>query len=96
MEHRAWTVSRWLIATSPRLFAIPLEPASLLLAVAGLPDDLLDQVNTIGWFLPFLALVVPVGLIFSLAVARLGYVILGLAQLAAIIIGLRWFSPDIS
>jgi len=60
-----------------------------VLALAGLPDDIRDQIDQIGWLLPFLAIIVPVGLICALAFAQAGYVFLGIAQLAAIICGLR-------
>jgi hypothetical protein len=60
-----------------------------MLASAGLSGDTLDLLNQVGWFLPFLALFVPVGLIFALATPTALYLVLGLVQLAAITCGLR-------
>jgi hypothetical protein len=57
--------------------------------VAGLSDDLSGQIDQIGWFLPLFAITVPVGVIVGLIFAKAGYVILGIAQIAAIAFGLR-------
>lgn len=67
----------------------PPSPQLVVLAFAGLPDEVVDQLNEVGWLLPFVAVVVPVGLIASLAFAKLSYVVLAIAQMAAIIFGLR-------
>ena len=68
---------------------LPPFPLLHVLAVAGLPDEISGQVDQIGWFLPLFTIVVPIGLIAALAIARAGYVILGIAQIAAIAFGLR-------
>jgi len=59
------------------------------LAFAGMSDESLDQINHVGWFLPLLALVIPVTLILFLAFGKLIYVFLALVQGAAIFYGLK-------
>jgi len=61
----------------------------LTLAEAAIPDDLIDQVDHVGWFLPFLGLVIPVSLILFFVVPRLLFAALLLAQLAGVYFGLR-------
>ena len=68
---------------------LPPFPLLQVLAVAGLPDEISGPVDQIGWFLPFFAIAIPVGLMVALAFARAGYVILGIVQIAAIAFGLR-------
>ncbi|HEY3901146.1 MAG TPA: hypothetical protein VGM54_21225 [Chthoniobacter sp.] len=68
---------------------LPPFPALQILALAGLPNDLAGPIDQIGWFLPFFAITVPVGLIAAVVFARAGYVILGVAQIAGIAFGLR-------
>jgi hypothetical protein len=70
---------------------VGLSPFPLLqiLAITSLPDDLSGQIDQIGWFLPFFAIAVPVGLVVALVFARAGYIILGIAQIVGIAFGLR-------
>ena len=62
---------------------------TLFLALAGLSQDTLDQLNQVGWFLPFLILVLPVSLVLFLAVSSPAYLVLFGLQAAAIYYGLR-------
>jgi hypothetical protein len=67
----------------------PPFPTLQILAIAGLPDDVSGPIDNIGWFLPLFAIAVPIGVMIALAFARAGYVVLALAQIAAIAFGLR-------
>jgi hypothetical protein len=60
-----------------------------LIAVAGLPREFLDLLNQVGWFLPFLALIMPVSLILFLAIPKLSYLLLLAIQAAALYYSLR-------
>jgi len=60
-----------------------------MLAFAGLSDNALDQLNSIGWFLPFFALVIPVALVLFVIFGNVSYLLLSLAQAATIIFALR-------
>jgi hypothetical protein len=59
------------------------------LAFAGLPSDAVAHLNQIGWFLPFCALIIPVALILFFVFGSVGYLLLAVAQSAAIFCGLR-------
>jgi len=68
---------------------------TLFLAFAGLSDETMDQLNHVGWFLPFFLIVLPVSLILFLAVGNpSSFVLLGL-QAAAIYYGLRALSTHL-
>jgi hypothetical protein len=60
-----------------------------MLASARIPDDTLDLINQVGWFLPFVLLIVPMALIFALLFGKAVYVILAVVQVAGIAVGLR-------
>jgi hypothetical protein len=64
---------------------------ALFLAFAGLPDEMLDQLNEVGWFLPFLALILPVSLILLLALGKPVYIFLFALQGGALYYGSRAF-----
>jgi len=61
----------------------------LFVALAGLPDDTLDQLNQVGWFLPFFALILPVSLLLLLAIGKPAYFVLFGLQTAALYFGFR-------
>jgi len=62
-----------------------------LLAFAGLSAETLDQLNQVGWFLPFFSLVLPVSLILFLALSQPIYFVLLCVQGTALYLGLRAF-----
>ena len=61
----------------------------LMLAVAGLSDDSLNQINQIGWFLPFIALIVPVSILLFFKFAQALFAGLVVAQFGGIYFSLR-------
>src|ERR1700678_4344224 len=60
-----------------------------MLAVAGLSDEVLEQVDQVGWFLPFLALIIPVSILLFFAVPKALYAVLVAAQIAGLVFGLH-------
>ncbi|MDR3406185.1 MAG: hypothetical protein P4L99_27120 [Chthoniobacter sp.] len=62
---------------------------TLFVALAGLPDDTLDQLNQVGWFLPFFALVLPISLILVVALGKPAYCVLFALQATALYFGFR-------
>jgi len=62
---------------------------TLFVAFAGLPDDTLDQLNQVGWFLPFFALILPVSLLLVIVLGKPAYFILFALQVAALHFGFQ-------
>jgi hypothetical protein len=61
----------------------------LLLNFASLSSDSLDQIDQVGWFLPFLALLIPVSILLFFKFAQALFAILVVAQIAGIYFALR-------
>ena len=61
----------------------------LLLAVAERSDEIVDQVNQVGWFLPFLLLIVPVSIVLFFVLGKALYALLLAAQIAGLALALR-------
>ena len=70
---------------------LPPPPVSplLLLAAAGISDDVTDQLDRVGWFLPFLALIIPASIILFFAIPNAIYAALVAAQITGMGFGLR-------
>jgi len=65
------------------------------LAFAGLSPDAVEHLNTIGWALPFCALIIPIALILFFAFGSVGYLLLAVVQGVAIFCGLRGLSSHL-
>ena len=62
---------------------------TLFLAFAGLSRGTMDHLNLVGWFLPFLILILPVSLILFFVAGTPAYLVLLGLQAAAMYYGLR-------
>ncbi|MEP6672988.1 MAG: hypothetical protein ABJF10_27750 [Chthoniobacter sp.] len=62
---------------------------TLFVALAGLPDDTLDQLNQVGWFLPILALILPVSLLLVVVIGKPSYFVLFVLQAAGLYFGFQ-------
>ena len=62
---------------------------TLLLAFGGLSGETTDLLDQVGWFLPFLALILPVSLILFFAIGTFAYFALLGVQGSSLYFGLR-------
>lgn len=70
--------------------ALPPVSQTLFLAFAGLSPETTDLLDQVGWFLPFLALVLPISLILFLAISNVTWFLLLGLQGSTLYVGLRF------